>query len=367
MNTENMHSGINNLLKKCMHVQPGDRVLVVLEPESEDFYDDRVGDIVASRIRDMGGIVSTQRPELIIDPSDFPANLTEAMEQSDHTLFFSRLGDYARFTPMTNKGSTTISYTYQPDSLSSPFSGVCYQLMTNLLNKLESELLAAHKWRITCDKGTDISGTFCWDYHESDPGETGKNESGEFTMALFPITTFRPVPCYTATGTVALSRWLIPGAAAKVDPSTLHFDGVVFAEVKDGYLTAFKGNEPSAAKVSEYYDFVSRALNTNRNRIHSWHAGINPHAHFKGNVDRDLEKWGAISFASPRYLHFHTCGDHPPGELAWSVFNPTIIIDDEVYWQDGQLAWLKRTDNLSLISQVSGADSLLAPSLDIGI
>ena len=32
----------------------------------------------------------------------------------------------------------------------------------------------------------------------------------EFSLSLFPVTTFKPVPCDTANGTVALSRWLVP-------------------------------------------------------------------------------------------------------------------------------------------------------------
>jgi hypothetical protein len=31
-----------------------------------------------------------------------------------------------------------------------------------------------------------------------------------------------------------------------------------------------------------------------------------------------------VAFANPRYLHFHTCGNYAPGEIAWSLFDVKV-------------------------------------------
>ncbi|MGI9336566.1 MAG: hypothetical protein ACR2RL_25730, partial [Gammaproteobacteria bacterium] len=170
-----------------------------------------------------------------------------------------------------------------------------------------------------------------------------------------------------ANGTVVISRWLMPGGAAKVQPATVSFEGHVTMRVRDGMLGAVDGPTASVCTVAQHYDLVANELGVTRNRVHSWHAGINPHTFFTGPVEDDLERWGAVSFSSPRYLHFHTCGDVPPGEIAWSVFNPTVWVDGEIYWHGGQFVWLEREDNRALIARYPGAECLLAESADIGV
>ena len=352
--------GIDNLLQKCMGLQPGDSVLLVLEPEGSVFFEPGIDTLIIQRIQELGGSVTTMKPDLITHPSEFPYSVSTAMGEANHTLFASRLGDYVRFVPLTGEGSKTICYPRQLQLWRTPFTGVCHNLMTKLLHKLESELTNANQWRITCPLGTEISGNFCW---------PSRNQGVDdlFSMEPFPVTTFKPVPCDTANGRVALSRWLVPGAAAKVEPAVVNFDGVVYAGVKDGNLDKLEGSADAVQRIDDHYNLVSRTLNINRNRIHSWHAGINPQTFFHEDPDQQVEEWGAISFASPRYLHFHTCGDIPPGEIAWSIFNPSVWIDGCLYWEDGEFIWLQRQDNAALIHATEGAACLLESSLDIGL
>lgn len=351
---------IDNLLLKGVGFKRGESVLMVMEPRDNSIYEEAPAEMIRQRIKQLEGHASVIRPDLITDPKDFPHCVASKMAEFEHTLFLSRIGDYCRFSALPGMGTKTLCYARTIEMLSSPFSATCHQLMSRLLEKLEQELSAATHWHIRCDLGTDIEGTFCWpSLHDG--------EDDEFSLGLFPVTTFKPVPCATANGNVAISRWLIPGAAAKVQPSTLSFDDVVNVEVLQGTMSSINGPEKSAEAISRYYDFVSEQLGVNRSRVHSWHAGINPFTVFRESVDDNLEKWGAVSFASPRYLHFHTCGDVPPGELAWSVFNPTVTIDGEPFWLNGQFAWLQREDNYEVLTQIEGGKSLLQNSLDIGI
>ena len=352
--------GVDNLLGTCIQMQAGDRVLLILEPEGSEFFEPGIDALITQRIRKYGGLLTTMKPDLITHPAEFPDAVSSAMGEADHTLFVSRLGDYVRFMPSMGNGSKTICYPHQLQLWHAPFARVCHRLMTKLLHRLESELTNASQWRITCPLGTDISGRFCWPSQNDGVDDT-------FSMGLFPVTTFKPVPCDTANGSVALSRWVMPGAAAKVEPAVLNFEGVVHAYVRNGSLDTLKGNPDAVQSLNDYYDRVSRTLQTNKNRIHSWHLGINPMTFFNEEIDRHLEQWAAISFASPRYLHFHTCGDVPPGEIAWSIFQPSVWVDDLPYWQNGEFVWLQRKDNAALIRATEGAACLLAPSQNIGL
>lgn len=355
----NSKSGALNLLTNCLNVQAGESVLLVLEP-TDTLYDTRVAAEVSQCLVDLGAFVTTVDPPLICDPADFPDNVTNAIQGSDHTIFLSRIGDYVRFLPLPGNGSRVTSYTLDIDILGAPYATVNSRLLHQLQLKLEAHLMQADQWRIQCPLGTDLSGSFCW------PSLSGGDDA-DLTVRLFPVATFKPVPCDNSNGQVALSRWLMPGGAAKLDDADLSIDGVVYAHVKNGCLDNFTGENTQVEKLNRHYDYVSNTLNISRNRIHSWHAGMNPQTTFSLSADDHLDLWSATSFGSPRYLHFHTCGDEPPGEIAWSVFNPTITIDDTLFWSNGEFVWLQQADNKALIEAFDGAHYLLEPSLPIGI
>ena len=357
---ENTYKGASNLLLNCVQLKAGEHVLLVEEPPGAHFYCPHVGRILAEQAAHIGAKPTRITARLRIKPLGFPPPVVEQMSHSDHVIFLHRLGDYSRFLPLPGRCSKTICYSLNQEMLGAPFARLPHHLMTQLLARLETELMAAQSWRITCPLGTNIRGTFCW------PSLSGEQDD-DFTLNLFPVTTFKPIPCNTAEGVVRASRWLLPGAAPKVDPAVLAFDDVVSVTVAAGMIQAIDGPARSVRAVEKHYDIVAQTLNVRRNRVHSWHAGINPQTFFPHPADQDLERWSAVSFASPRYLHFHTCGDTPPGEIAWSVFNPTVWIDDEIYWREGQFLWLNRPDNRRLIQQYPDSDCLLESSACIGI
>jgi len=352
--------GALNLLVNCVGAQRGDRLLLVEEEPQACFYCPHLATYLESQAQALDLKVSRITAEHITDLTDFPTKVIEMMGHSDHTIFLNRIGDYSRFLALPGACSKTICYALDSASLASPFATVSHHLMSQLLARIEDEMQRAKAWRITCPLGTDISGTFCW------PSAKGGRDD-DFTLSLFPVTTFKPVPCDTANGSVKISRWLMPGGAAKVEPATLSFDGVVSVAVSNGMIDSVDGPPASVRAVTAHYDTVASALGVRRDRVHSWHTGVNPRTAFSGPIDGDIERWGAISFASPRYLHFHTCGDVPPGEIAWSLFNPSVWIDDQLYWDRGRFVWLERQDNRSLIARYPGADCVLEESADIGI
>jgi hypothetical protein len=72
-------------------------------------------------------------------------------------------------------------------------------------------------------------------------------------------------------------------------------------------------------------------------------------------------------FASPRYLHFHTCGDYAPGEIAWSVIDTTVTLDGTPYWQDGRFVFLDREEVRALLADFPGCETAFEMRTDIGL
>lgn len=357
--TPDARTGALNLLVQCVGVQQGDRILLVEEKPQETLYCPSLATTLEAQAERLGAEPTRVAADHLVVRGGFPGDVAELMERSDHTVFLNRIGDHNRFTVLPGHCSKTICYTYDSASLASPFATVSHALLTQLRNRLEQEMRRARTWRITCPLGTDLEGAFCW------PSVQGGTDD-EFSLMLFPVSTFKPVPCDTASGRIQASRWLLPGGAAKVEPGIVAFDGVVGFEVASGAIVEVKGESASVRAVLDHYDIVSKTLDVHRDRVHSWHTGINPRTEFAGPIERDLARWNATSFASPRYLHFHTCGDTPPGEIALSVFNPTVRVDDRIYWENGEFAWLRRQDNRELIARYPGAECLLERAAEIG-
>ncbi|NNF78421.1 MAG: hypothetical protein HKN05_10375 [Rhizobiales bacterium] len=349
--------GARNLLVDCVGVTAGDRVLIVSEAPGERHYDTQVPICVAKVARELGAEVSVVAAPLPDKVGELPCALAEEMNHCDHTVFLSRMADHARFVPISGHSSKTICYALDEGLLGSAYATLPHGLMSRLLRKLERELDQAKHWSITCPLGTDVQGTFVWQGAEDE----------DFTFDLFPVTTFKPVPCSTMSGKIALAHWLIPGGKACYEPAFLPIRKPVMAHVTHGRLERLVGDEDDVRPVQAHRDMVATKFGIDRDFVHSWHVGLNPHTFYSGRADDDLERWGAISFASPRYLHFHTCGDYAPGEIAWSVFDPTVSVDGVAFWKDGVFVWLEREDNAKLIAQYPGAECLYTMRRDVGV
>ena len=80
--------------------------------------------------------------------------------------------------------------------------------------------------------------------------------------------------------------------------------------------------------------------------IHSWHAGIHPACAYEREAARDPNHWSNTVFTNPRFLHVHTCGAYPPGEICWMVLDHTVKVDGVALWETGRL----RTDTFDSIA-----------------
>ncbi len=358
--TRDLEAGARNLLLGCVGLKAGERVLLLREDSSHGYYDEAAPAFVAAAAERLGARVRTIMSPLIEGPEDVPAEVTAAMGEADHTLFFSRMGDQLRFLPLPGGGSKTMCYALDAGYLRSGYCPLPHALMQELKHRPEYGLAAASEWRITCPLGTDVSGTF-EDLSAEDAAE------GDFSLKLFPIVTFRPVSCASMTGRVALDRWLMGTGSRAYEPFALALTAPVFALVESGRIQGFEGDPAEVERVSAHYGWVAAKYGLDRAVVHSWHAGLNPQTFYPRPADSNLERWGGVSFASPRYLHFHTCGDYAPGEIAWSLFDATVTVDGETFWDRGRFVWLERPEIRELVADYPEAVPLMAVREDIGV
>lgn len=354
-----LEAGARNLLLGCVGLVAGEKLLVVREDSRQGYYDDAAPEFVAEAARRLGARVETVTAPLIEGPEAFPDELKSAMAAVDHTLFFGRIGDQVRFLPLPGSGSKTMCYALDAGFLGSAFCGLPHDLMEDLKHRLEAELSAAGAWRITCSLGTEVTGRV--------EGAVAGEAEEDFSLKLFPVVTFRPLSCRTMTGRVAVAHWLMATGSRAYEPSALPLEAPVFALVEDGRIRGFEGDPALVARVDAHYDMVADKFDLDRDAVHSWHAGINPQCFYPRSAAENLERWGGVSFASPRYLHFHTCGDYAPGEIAWSLFDATVEIDGRAYWREGRFVWLEWPEIRALIADYPGGDALFDMRCDIGI
>jgi hypothetical protein len=335
-------------------LEPGQSILLVCEDNSFDYYHDDAAKTVAAEARALGATVSLIYAPPIAGPEEFPADLSDAMGQVDHTVFFSRIGDQIRFAPVPGRCSKTMSYAMNGESLASDFCSLPHSLMEKLLVMLRRHLESAKRLRITCPLGTELEG----DLHPDSPvtGEKQGSRKGlEFTVKHFPVMIFPPLSCGGLSGRLVYSRWLASTITRDIEESFLPLDQPVTAILDHGQILKFEGDAATCSKVESHYQRIAAKSGGDPFWVGSWHAGIHPKCWYPGEAAENLTRWCGFAFANPRYCHFHSCG-RTPGELSIGLFDATIEIDGEALWDRGDFRFLERPDAQALLSVYPGWD-----------
>lgn len=145
-------------------------------------------------------------------------------------------------------------------------------------------------------------------------------------------------------------------------------DETAFALLDRGRVVDFEGPDAVVAKVREHHVKVGEMFGIDPFLVHSWHAGIHPRTFYPLPADHNPARWSALAFGSPRYLHFHVCGDDPPGEICWTVIDPTITLDGMPAWRDGRLKLIETDEANVIIGRYQDDPAAFARSFsDIGI
>jgi len=101
-------------------------------------------------------------------------------------------------------------------------------------------------------------------------------------------------------------------------------------------ITGFSGNKHDVQAAQDHYEMVGELFDLDPMTMHSWHAGIHPGGAFGRPAAENFERWSGAAFGNPRLLHFHSCGDLPPGEISLNVLDPTICVDGANVWDAGR-------------------------------
>jgi len=352
-------TGIDNLLSNCMELAAGDTLLIVMEDPRIGYFDGDLAQLVSDEAEGRGANVHRLISPRIDAPEHSSALIKEAMKTADHTLFLARIGDQMRFYPLPGEGSKIMCYALDKMMLGSDACSIPYGLMTETLAEVQADIDKKTAWRITCPRGSDISGTY-------DPTVYSNQASLDFSLKLFPVGPFRPLTCANAEGKLVTS--ILPASATHLyDPFGITLDEPVVLVVEEGRIVDFEGKKEIVEKVRQHYVHVGETLGIDPFVVHSWHCGTNPKIIYPESAYLNIERWNGVVHSHPRYTHFHTCGNYGPGEIAVSIIDPTIQFDGEEYWRDGVLVLLEQERFNQIAERYGCPNSVFAMNPEIGL
>jgi len=317
--------GVGNLLNKCMKVKPGGTALIVCEDPALGWYDAAASKLIQKALEDLGCRVSTAHVDGPDEP--LPADYEEQLAANDTIVYLARVGDQDRFVDKLPGKNVAMLYARDEKSLTSAYAATDHDAMVALKKSVDAVARASDRVTISCPLGTHLEGRV----------EMEDEVDGEVSVKRFPLCVPQPVLTRALSGKVALTRWLTPTGSRSYSPASVRIGSVVMAHVDQGRIAGFEGDRQDIKAIEDHYTRVSDQFSLDKNAIHSWHAGIHPACFYDSNVDDDPDRWSNNIFGSPRFLHFHTCGSSPPGEICWMVLDPTIAFDGTSLWHDGRL------------------------------
>ncbi|MFK7992629.1 MAG: hypothetical protein AB8B87_00730 [Granulosicoccus sp.] len=322
-----LSAGACGLLQHCVKGQPGERLLIVSEPKGAGYYDDDTVQMTATAARASGlKVYQTQAPVSLGSPGEIAAFI-DVLTGFDHVIFFARVGDQLRFNELSALPSSTMCYTLDKDMLDSAFGTACYQGLCDVKAFIDKAFQEAMHIRVTCPLGTDYSGKVMWQ----------EQAIADVSLKRFPMLVPKPIPARGFSGKVVLSRFLVGTGAHFYEPYSLSLNEDVHAVVENNRLVRFLGSKKEVARVNAHHEDIAKRFGVDPWYVHSWHSGIHPGCSFPSDARNNLLRWSGSAFGNPRVLHFHTCGEYAPGEISWTIIDPTICIDDVPVWENGNL------------------------------
>jgi hypothetical protein len=326
-------AGADNLLINCAQITRGTRVLFVNESNRAAVSRQTVG-YLEDRARALGAGVTSIWTGPAAGPEFIADEIISAITDADISIFNHTLGAMLRIRPVPGGGTGVLNYATTDDLLASEWAQVPYALWQQVVKSVAGEFGRAHRWHITCPHGTDISGEVPESERLTPAASTG------FSLHTFPIGTHRPTSAAAASGRLAI-RWLVSSQNHDVGEG-LYLDDFIVGKVKNGRFTGFDGPSAEVSRAVNYLTGIGRRYGRDPYIVNSWHGGINPQAFSPRRDVEDLSYWQMLVHNNPRSLHFHVVGDEVPGELSIPVIDSRVVVDDEVYWDNGRFALLER-------------------------
>ena len=350
--------GVRNLLLNCASATSGSRVLLLSEESELQYCDQAALDATVQMCKNLDVDVENLVIPFCAENPAIPTEVQEKIEQSNIVICFSRLIDQLRFQNFLNCQKCVVNYAATAERLSSPFGYGDYNGFLEIKKCVENLIENTHEIKVTCQRGTNFSG----------PGNRLGRPVDDVQITRFPMLIFTPVLAAEFSGIVALPRFLIGTSRNFYQPYGLNFKNVLYVIFKDGRLSSFDGDPEDVALANCHLDTISQRYGLDREYVHSWHAGIHPANEFQVSVFDNPELWCNSAFGNPRILHFHTCGQVPPGEISWNVLDPTIIMDGTPIWEMGQLHLDRIKGGASILEKYPDIRNIFRyPRTDIGL
>jgi len=318
--------GARNLLENCAELRPEETLVIISEDPELGWYDENITEALSEQARSMG--IDPTLLEVGKPNNEKHLTAIKAVENHDCTIFLARLGDQSRFESLIPGKKTIMCYARDAQMLASTYGCANYKAFLHLKQAINDILLRAGNIRITCSWGTDISG--------KTPSEE-KQAPSDVSVRRFPLGVPQPTIASNMSGRVALVNYLTTTGSKFYEPASIEINDVVFANVTSGKIVDFTGNRRDVDKIKAHYKKVSEQFRIEENSVHSFHAGIHPGNTYLANAADDPDRWANTIFNNPRILHFHTCGNYPPGEICWMVIDQTLTVDDKNLWFEGRL------------------------------
>ena len=221
-----------------------------------------------------------------------------------------------------------MSYVRNIDSLCSLFSSTNYLEMRKFKDVINKIIFEANNIEISCPLGTKLKGTI---------NKKNIDQNKDTSVLRFPVVVPAPILAKNFSGEVVLTGYLTSTGSKVYEPMSLKIDSPVIANILNGRIANLNGEEKVVKKIEKHYEDVSKTFNIEHDIVHSWHAGMNPGIHYSSTIEENPDRWSNTIFPSPKYLHFHTCGNYAPGEICWMISNHNIKIDNVPFWENGVL------------------------------
>lgn len=322
---ERLKRGARNLLIDCANCQPGDKVLIIHEICDAGYYDPDLGQTLSdvAHLNNLRAkMISVPFSSEVCDPDE--ALLAE-IAKADCTIFLARLGDQIRFRPNNVKSTQVINYALDCEMLASSFGTTEYNAFDRLKDLVNAALSGASDIHVTCPAGTSFRGA---------PPRFA-NAPCDTTLKRFPVSVFAPVGSKGFQGRIVQKGFLTGTGSQYYSPWACELKEPLFVLFDGPRITGFEGSARDVAAAKAHYAFVGGKYGIDPYCIHSWHAGIHPGCEYRQTAGSNFERWSGSAFGNPRLLHFHTCGDYPPGEISLNVLDPTVRIDGVAVWEGG--------------------------------
>jgi hypothetical protein len=212
---EALLNGARNLLQNCAGASAGDRVLLVGEQGSRPFFDPRLCDDLAEACATLDIESTIVLAEPGADASHFPTSVSGAMQATDITIFFSRLGDQIRFLDSPGTSRKIMCYTLDRAHLASAFARTDYHVMQRLHDHLLARIMAAEAYSIEAPNGTSLTAVV--------PNEidSGLQALTDFSLQLFPVMIFPPLHFHRLAGQLVLDHFLLSSSTRAYENSVL--------------------------------------------------------------------------------------------------------------------------------------------------